>query len=151
MEVLSVAANVASLADILHRASIATYERFRALKDAPDNIRSLLVELQLFTQIIGDIYVFADEFKRSPFALQDNQDLTALSSVLDQCQIEVTHLQSLAQAAASSPADGWLTKGKNRLSWVLDAQKVEDARRQFDRHRCALKTALSLVGRCDCY
>ncbi len=147
MDVLSTVASVATLADILHGASVTTYKRFTALREAPNSIKSLLEELQLFAETIGGLVVFVKEFERSPFALRDCQDLKTIRSALDQCQIQITHLQDQAQAATSSPADGWFPKEKNRLHWAINAQKVEDARTQLHRHHSILQAALSNIAR----
>ncbi len=144
METVSALASIGSLADITVRASIVIYDRFRKVKNAPRNMRCLLTALNTFTT---DLIGVANEFKSSPFAVEDHQAMPEVDSILRDCQSEMKMLQSIADAAASAEADPWFWWGKRHAHWVFDCQQVEDACKRLEQHRSALKTALALLGR----
>jgi hypothetical protein len=139
---------VVGLADVLVRLSVQAsgiYERYRtSSKDAA----RLLKELKTLVDIVTEVRVYANDYKQSPYVLDDGlTQLPQLEETLQACKTEVEALIQSAEAATGSLIDGWLKHVSRGLKWALDDGKVRESCQRIEQLKATLITILALTGR----
>lgn len=139
---------IVGLADVVFRLGIASSELYFRYRNASESITRLLRDLKNLADIVALVRAFAEEYNRSPYALDDSQVLLPqLETALQCCKQELEGLEGIAKKVTSNASDAWFTQWGKGLSWALDDQKILKSCQQIERYMVTLNTALSLTGR----
>jgi len=148
---LTVTANafqVVGLADVIFRAGTQLYGVLSKTLAASENGTRLLSTLKSLTTTIAEVRRFANEFKTSLFVLEDGGALPVeLENILKRCESELKHLKKNAGADATWPNGGWVSKWKNRLTFVLNDGEILRSCRMLEAHKTALIAVLTVNNR----
>lgn len=151
MSNISTAANavaVVGLADVVFRLGIASLDLYSRCRNASKDVPRLLSDLKNLANIVAQVRAFADEYSRSPYALEDSQPLLPqLETTLQCCKRELEELEQIAKNDESNTNDAWFKQWGKGLSWALDDQKVLKSCQQIERYMVSLNTGLALTGR----
>ena len=151
MSNISTAANafaVVGLADVVFRLGIASSDLYSRCRNASKDVPRLLSDLKNLANIVAQVRAYADEYSRSPYALEDSQALLPqLETTLQCCKGELEELERMAKNDKSNANDTWFKQWGKGLSWALDNQKVLRSCQQIERYMVTVNTALSLTGR----
>ena len=90
----------------MHRLSRELYTFFTSLKDAPNDVQSMLKELEQVKMISQNIQSNAREYMNSPFTTDDGLCISRISYVLQDYQDELTKLQAVVEASKLKKLSG---------------------------------------------
>lgn len=139
---------IVGLADVVFRLAIASSDLYFRYRNASEDIARLLNDLKNLANVVAQVRAFADEYRRSPYALDDSQVLLPqLETVLQCCKQELEKLEQVVKDVKSNANDPWFKQWGKGLSWALDEQKILKSCEQIERYMMTLNTALSLIGR----
>jgi len=147
---LSVTASVAgivSLADVLWRTSKELYEFFSAVRNAPKDVQSMLLELQHFDGILTSINSHAESYAKSSFCTEDGLSVFGLWTALKDCEKEFKNLWEIVEKSRPHQGLGPVEKLVSKFKWVFDEKKIAQSQRRLKTVKDSLNTVLSLAGR----
>jgi len=145
----SVTASAVSLADALWRTSKELYGFFSAVKDASKDVRSMLLELQQFEDILTSIKNNAYSFNNSAFVTDDGLSASGLLTNLQYCSAEFKVLKDIVEDSRRNHGQGSVKKFASKFKWVFDEKKIAQCCQRLEKVKLLLNTVLSLAGRKD--
>lgn len=146
---LSVAANafaIVGLADVIFRSGKQLYDIYSRTRNAPTCVAQLLEEIRASTSVIAHVRIFVEEFKTSPFAVDDGHSLPQIKTILTLIGHEFEILAQLIMHAQGSASDGWLGQFAKNLRWAMGDQRIAQSCQRLQRLTISMNAALSVTG-----
>ena len=147
LSIISSAAGIIGLVDVALRGGKELYDFFSALKDAPQNVKSLSTELKHLNDILSEIQSFSSEYCQSEFVVRDGLTLKGHLMALMHTQDHVAILSNTIKPMEPDASQGKIKQLKHQLQWALMKDQVERLCQDLGRHKLTLLATLSLCGR----
>ncbi|KAF2434557.1 hypothetical protein EJ08DRAFT_471045 [Tothia fuscella] len=140
---------IVGLADIVLRLGSKIYKFFKALKDAPQEIRDLCVEIESLQFILTDIESSAPGLDRAISRNANNFAPESMFICLKGCQAEFNTIWiSISSMHPEKGLECGKLKGKllKSVAWVLDADGIEKAIWRLERQKQTLALGMLQSG-----
>lgn len=116
---------IVGLADAVFRLGIASSDLYFRSRTASEDVARLLSDLRNLANIVAQVRAFADEYRRSPYVLDDSQVLLPeLETALQCCKQELDELERIVKSVKNNANDAWFKQWGKGLSWALNDQEI---------------------------
>lgn len=137
--------SVASLAGISLRLASSLYQSFRALKDAPQSIKSLSSRLEILRNLLEEVDRLLHRYSTSAYVIEDGLSVQSVQSILQGCTAELTQVE--ATVLKYKQSSGKSRDFRKHLKWSLDEKKIQQHCDVVEELSERLSTALAVLGR----
>ncbi len=139
MSTVASAAAFVGLADVLCRASRMLYVFFAAVKDAPQEVRRLLAELNSLETVFAAVKAYGTQLEKSSIL---TSTIHTQSNTLKSCQDVFNGLERIAKTASALRSRGRVMNIVKQFEWVLDRKEVIESCQRLERLKLNLVLAL---------
>ena len=119
------------------------YKFFRALQNAPEDVKEYLEALESTRLVLSDTQKYCELHQQSPFRTQDGMKLEVLSVTLKTCEIDFSYQLSLVQSLDPRTASSWFSNLKHRTTWVFSKELIESNTSKLEKAQDRLHLAIS--------
>lgn len=119
------------------------FKFFKAVYDAPEEVREYLVVLESIRLVFQDVQDYASMHLKSSFSSEDGLQLLAVQQVLKDSELEFALQPSLVEKLDPSTAKSFFSKSTRRTEWVLRKETVEELTRKLEKVQSLLILAVS--------
>ena len=101
------------------------YKNFKAIHDAPEEIREYLSALETVRRVFADIQEYVGMYQMSAFAVEDGMRLRIIEPALKDCELEFSLQLSFVESLQPEQRSSLFAKSKKQGQWVLNKNTIE--------------------------
>jgi hypothetical protein len=146
LTVLSATASALQLSQAICKAAKQLYSFFCAIKNSSKEIEDLRNALKNMEDVADYIQSFVTTLQSQNREHAEQEMLLDLVANLTRCRQELTLLQGMVDEATRRSNKGGKSKLAARISWVLEAEKIQGSMRRLNGHNMSLITALTAAN-----
>jgi hypothetical protein len=149
IEVLAVVASgfaVVGLADVVLRFFHACCQWVWRCLRASERVPALFRDLLNLSTIAINIHVLLEDYRRSPFALEDRKALLDFDALLRDCEHDLEELKKTTTTLTYAATDSWHLWLWKSVSYGFRSAGIEKRCFQLERQFSSVNSALSVTG-----
>ena len=119
------------------------YKFFKAIHDAPEEIREYLSALETARRVFVDIQEYVEMYQMSAFAVQDGMPLRVIEPALKDCELEFSLQLSFVESLQPEQRSSFFAKSKKQGQWVLNKDTIERLTKKLEKLQRLLSLAVT--------
>ena len=123
--------------------SLKIYKFFRAIHDAPEEIREYLSALETTRRVFMDIQEYVEMHQMSAFALEDGMRLRVIEPALKDCELEFSLQLSFVESLQPEQRSSLFARSKKQGQWVLNKDTIEGLTKKLEKLQRLLSLAVT--------
>jgi hypothetical protein len=138
MDPASIFSLIVTVSDLSSR----LYGFFKALHDAPEEVREYLAVLERIRGLFVDVDVYVQEHQQSSFSTLDGICLTIVEKALKDCELEFSLQLTLVQDLDIDAASSLFGRAQRRTKWVLKKETINGLTRKLEKSQSLLSESI---------
>lgn len=119
------------------------YRFFKAIHDAPEEIREYLSALETTRRVFVDIQEYVEMYQMSAFAMEDGMRLRVIEPALKDCEQDFSLQLSFVESLQPEQCSSIFTRSKKQGQWVLNKDTIERLTRKLEKLQRLLSLAVT--------
>ena len=119
------------------------YKFFKAIHDAPEEIRDYLSALETTRRVFVDIQEYVEMYQMSAFAVEDGMRLRVIEPALKDCELEFSLQLSYVESLQPEQRSSLFVRSKKQGQWVLNKDTIEGLTKKLEKLQRVLSLAVT--------
>ena len=119
------------------------YKFFKAIHDAPEEIREYLSALETVRRVFVDIQEYVEMYQISAFAVEDGMRLRVIEPALKDCELEFSFQLSYVESLQPEQRSSIFTRSKKQGQWVLNKDTIKGLTKKLEKLQRLLSLAVT--------
>ena len=118
------------------------YKFFKAIHDAPEEIRDYLSALETTRHVFIGIQEYVEMHQMSSFAVEDGMRLRVIEPALKDCELEFSLQLSFVESLQPEQGSSIFARSQKQGQWVLNKDTIEGSTKKLEKMQQLLSLAV---------